>query len=316
MKTVILNGKKMNFDHVLDYSSLDDEVLVYEETETSQILERIQDCDIVVTKELPYPSEIMMQTPDRVKLIVEAGTGFNNISLEAASKKKITVCNIPAYSTKRVAHTAIMLLLNLSSSMQKQIRMLERGDHENFTDHLMVPHVEVNDKVLGVVGEGHIGQEVIKIARVLGMKVLVSTRHPKQDPDVTYVSLDELLEKSDYISLHCALNDDTFHMIDADALKKMKKTAFLINTSRGALIDQKALILALKDHQIAGAGLDVLEQEPPEEDSPLYDMEDVIITPHMGWKGKETRERLLSIIKEDIDAFKAGHPVNVVNKMY
>jgi glycerate dehydrogenase len=316
MKTVILNGKKMNFDHALDYLSLDDEVIVYDDTTTSEILERIQDCDIVVTKELPYPSEIMMQTPDRVKLIVEAGTGYNNISLEAASKKKITVCNIPAYSTQRVAHTAIMLLLNLSSSMQKQIRMLERGDHRNFEDHLIVPHVEVNDKILGVVGEGHIGQEVIKVALALGMKVLVSTRHPKNNPNVTYVSRDELLEKADYISLHCALTSDTFHLIDEKAISKMKKTAFIINTSRGALIDEKALILALKDHRIAGAGLDVLEHEPPLEDSPLYDMEDVIITPHMGWKGKETRERLLSIIKEDIDAFKAGHPVNVVNKMY
>lgn len=310
---VVLNGFKMNFDGALDYHCLSSHVTIYQDTTTSEILERIQDAEIVVTKELSVPSEVLMQFPKSVKLIVEAGTGYNNIALEAASERKITVCNIPAYSTKRVAHTAIMLMLNLASSMQVQMRMLERGDHTNFTNHLMVPHLELNGKILGVIGEGHTGREVIKIAKALGMEILVHTRHPKGDDSVEYVSQEELLKRSDVISLHTALTPQTRHMIDQEALSMMKPTAFLINTARGALIDEQALIAALKAHQIAGAGLDVQEHEPPADDSPLYDLDNVIMTPHMGWKGKETRERLLAIIQEDIEAFVKGHPINVVN---
>ncbi|HAN58228.1 MAG TPA: hydroxyacid dehydrogenase, partial [Erysipelotrichaceae bacterium] len=137
-KVVILNGDKMNFDGVLDYQILSDQVTVYSDTSTEEILGRIEEAEVVVTKELSVPSEVLMQFPKSVKLIVEAGTGYNNIALEAASEKKITVCNIPAYSTKRVAHTAIMFMLNLSSSMQVQIKMLAKGDKRNFTQHLMV----------------------------------------------------------------------------------------------------------------------------------------------------------------------------------
>lgn len=311
---VVLNGDKMNFDSTLDYDLLGDHVKVYHDTKTEEILGRIQDSEIVITKELEVPHDVMMAFPDCVRLIVEAGTGYNNLDLKAADEKGITVCNIPAYSTKRVAHTAIMFLLNLASQMQKQIAMLAVGDHRNFSDHLMVAHHEVNDHVLGVVGEGHIGQEVIKVALALGMKVIVSTRHPKDNPAVTYVSLDDLLKQSDYISLHCALNEDTRHMIGKKQLEMMKPSAFIINTSRGALIDQAALIDALNSHVIAGAGLDVFEEEPLPEESPLYQMDNVIITPHMGWKGIETRQRLLSIIKQDIDAYRAGVPINVVGK--
>ena len=314
-KVVILNGDKMNFDGVLDYQILSDQVTVYSDTSTEEILGRIEEAEVVVTKELSVPSEVLMQFPKSVKLIVEAGTGYNNIALEAASEKKITVCNIPAYSTKRVAHTAIMFMLNLSSSMQVQIKMLAKGDKRNFTQHLMVPHVELNDKVLGVFGEGHTGREVIAIAQSLGMKVLVHTRHPKNTEGVTYVTKEALLQQADYISLHTALNGDTYHMIGKEELALMKPSAFLINTARGALIDEAALIEALKAHTIAGAGLDVQEHEPLSPDSPLFDLDNVIITPHMGWKGKETRERLLSIIKDDIEAFEKGAPINVVNTL-
>ncbi|MBP3751857.1 MAG: D-2-hydroxyacid dehydrogenase [Pyramidobacter sp.] len=258
--------------------------------------------------------ELVAQFPESVKLICEAGTGYNNIPLDAARAKGITVCNIPAYSTQRVAHTAVMLMLNLASSMQKQLRMLAAGDRRNFTEHLMVPHTELNGKTLGVVGAGNIGRCVIKIARALEMNVLVYTRTPREDEDgVKYTTLDEVLRQSDFISLHCPLTDKTRHIIDAEALRKMKPTAFLINTSRGALVDEPALIAALKTGRIAGAGLDVQETEPPAADNPLYDMDNVIITPHMGWKGMETRQRLVSIIADDIHGFFAGAPVNVVS---
>jgi len=248
-----------------------------------------------------------------VKLICEAGTGYNNIDLAAAKAKGITVCNIPAYSTQRVAHTAIMLILNLSSSMQQQQAMLTRNDRSNFTKHLQVNHVEVNGKTLGVIGAGNIGREVIKIAQALGMKILVYTRTPRADEgNIQYTCLEELLRQSDYVSLHCPLSPQTRHLINTDTLALMKPTAFLINTSRGALVDESALIAALRDKRIAGAGLDVQETEPPVPDNPLYDMEQVILTPHMGWKGLETRQRLVSILADNIRGFVSGHPINVV----
>ena len=313
-KTVVLNAKKMNFDGKLDFSILSSEVVVYDDTTPEELLERIQDADVIVTKEMPVSGELIRQFPDSVKLICEAGTGYNNLDLAAAKEKGIMVCNIPAYSTQRVAQTAIMLILNLSSAMQVQMAMLAKGNHDNFTKNLQVPHVEVNDKTLGIIGAGHIGREVIRIAKAMDMKILVYTRTPKEDGDgIRYVDLETLLRNSDYVSLHCPLTPQTRHMINKDTLAMMKPEAFLINTSRGALIDEPALIKALQNGVIAGAGLDVQEVEPPAEDNPLYTMSNVLLTPHMGWKGLETRKRLVSILAGNIKAWEDKKPVNVVS---
>lgn len=313
-KTVVLNSARMNYDGRLDMSVLSSDVTEYAATEQDQILERVQGMDVVVTKEMPVSGEIIAQFPDSVKLICEAGTGYNNIDIEAARAKGITVCNIPAYSTERVAHTAIMMILNLSSSMQIQQAMLTKGDRSNFTKCLQVNHVEVNNKVLGVIGAGTIGKEVIKVAQALGMKILAYTRTPREDEEnLKYVSLEELLKQSDYITLHCPLTPQTRHLINKDTLAMMKPTAFVINTGRGALIDEPALIEALQNGQIAGAGLDVQETEPPVQENPLYDMPNVVLTPHMGWKGLETRQRLVSILAGNIQGFINGKPQNVVS---
>lgn len=315
-KCVVLNAKKMNFDGKLDFSVLSSDVTVYDDTTNEELPGRIQGADIIVTKEMPVSAEMIQRFPESVKLICEAGTGYNNIDLEATRKKGITVCNIPAYSTERVAHTAIMMILNLSSTMQVQMKMLANGNHDNFTKNLQVPHVEVNGKTLGVIGAGHIGKKVIKIAQALDMNILVYTRTPREDEKgIRYVSLKELLEHSDYVSLHCPLTESTKHMINKETLKLMKPSAFIINTSRGALIDEAALIEALKNGKIAGAGLDVQETEPPKETSPLYTMENVLLTPHMGWKGLETRQRLVSILADNIKNFLAGNPKNVVSEV-
>ena len=313
-KTVVLNAKKMNFDGKLDFSILSSQVTVYDDTAPEELLERIQDADVIVTKEMPVSGELIRQFPDSVKLICEAGTGYNNLDLAAAKEKGIMVCNIPAYSTQRVAQTAIMLILNLSSAMQVQMAMLAKGNHDNFTKNLQVPHVEVNDKTLGIIGAGHIGREVIRIAKAMDMKILVYTRTPKEDGDgIRYVDLETLLRNSDYVSLHCPLTPQTRHMINKDTLAMMKPEAFLINTSRGALIDEPALIEALQNGVITGAGLDVQEVEPPAEDNPLYTMSNVLLTPHMGWKGLETRKRLVSILAGNIKAWEDKKPVNVVS---
>ena len=313
-RVVVVNASKMNYDHLLDFSVLSNDVQVYDDSTNAELIERIQGATVVVTKEIPVGPELFSQFPESVKLIVEAGTGYNNIDLDAARAKGITVCNIPAYSTERVAHTVIMMLLNFSSTMQQQIGMLAKGDRSNFTKHLQVSHTEVNGKTLGVVGAGHIGMEVIKVAKALGMNILIHTRTPKADGDgIRYVSLDELLAQSDYISLHCPLNDKTKHLINKDTIAKMKSNAVIINTGRGALINEADLCEALVAKRIAGAGLDVQEVEPPAEDSPLYTLDNVIITPHMGWKGLETRQRLVGIIRDNVQAFLKGEPINVVS---
>ena len=314
-RVVVVNAGKMNYDQALDFSVLSSDVQVYDNSTNEELIERIQGARVVVTKELPVNAELLSQFPDTVKLIVEAGTGYNNIDLNAAKVRGITVCNIPAYSTERVAHTVIMMILNFASTMQKQIGMLAKGDRSNFTKYLQVSHTEVNGKTLGVVGAGHIGMEVIKVAKALGMNILIHTRTPKADGDgVRYVSLDELLENSDYITLHCPLNDQTKHMINKETIAKMKPNAVIVNTGRGPLINEADLCEALAAKRIAGAGLDVQEVEPPAEDSPLYTLDNVIITPHMGWKGLETRQRLVGIIRDNVQAFFKGEPINVVSK--
>ena len=313
-RVVVVNAGKMNYDKALDFSILSNDVKVYDDSTNAELIERIQGARVVVTKELPVSADLLSQFPDTVELIVEAGTGYNNIDLDAAKKKGITVCNIPAYSTERVAHTVIMMILNFASTMQQQIGMLAKGNRSNFTKYLQVSHTEVNGKTLGVVGAGHIGMEVIKVAKALGMNILVHTRTPKADGDgIRYVSLDELLENSDYISLHCPLNDQTKHLINKETISKMKPNAVIVNTGRGPLINEKDLCEALAAKRIAGAGLDVQEVEPPAEDSPLYTLDNVIITPHMGWKGLETRQRLVGIIRDNVQAFFKREPINVVS---
>ena len=314
-RVVVVNAGKMNYDHALDFSILSNDVQVYDNSTNEELIERIQGARVVVTKELPVGADLLSQFPDTVKLIVEAGTGYNNIDLNAAKERGITVCNIPAYSTERVAHTVIMMILNFASTMQKQIGMLAKGDRSNFTKYLQVSHTEVNGNTLGVVGAGNIGMEVITVAKALGMNILIHTRTPKADDDgVRYVSLDELLENSDYITLHCPLNEQTKYMINKETIAKMKPSAVIVNTGRGPLINEADLCEALAAKRIAGAGLDVQEVEPPAEDSPLYTLDNVIITPHMGWKGLETRQRLVGIIRDNVQAFFKGEPINVVSK--
>ncbi|TCL60615.1 glycerate dehydrogenase [Kineothrix alysoides] len=313
-KTVVLNASLVNYDGNVDYSQIASEVVIYDETPEHKILERVDGFTIVVTKEMKVSGEIIRKFPDSVKMICEAGTGYNNIDLDAVREKGIILCNIPAYSSERVAHTAILLILNLASSMQKQIRMLSECNHDNFHKHLMVDHVELNGKTLGVIGYGNIAKEIIKVAQALGMKILVSVRTLRADVEnIHFTTTEEVLMQSDFVSLNCPLNESTRHMINEETLAMMKSTAYLINTARGALVDENALIYALQNNVIAGAGLDVQEVEPLDDASPLYTMDNVIITPHMGWRGLETRQRLVSLIRDNIRAFSEGQPINRVD---
>jgi glycerate dehydrogenase len=316
-KTVILNSAKFNFDKKLDFSRLEiiSEVLKLDSTDSDSILEKIQNQNILITKELPVPGELIKQFPASVELICEAGTGFNNIDIAAAKEKNITVCNVPGYSTDSVAQLAFSLILNLSSSIKKQQLMLKQKNFDNFTKHLQVPHSELKGKVLGVIGAGTIGKQVIKIARAFGMNVLFYDLNPGlwDDSNVKSATIEEIMKQSDFITLHCPLTADTRYLIDKSKLQLMKPSSYIVNTSRGALIKESDLIESLKNKQIAGAGLDVLDPEPPALDNPLFEMENVILTPHIGWQTIEARQRLVEQLTVNISSYIKGKPVNVVN---
>ncbi|MDF2840113.1 MAG: hydroxyacid dehydrogenase [Clostridia bacterium] len=317
-KIVFLNSARLDFDNQLSFSPLMGlgTFTKFDESSNEEILQRVQDQDIVITKELPIGKDLIEQFPSSVKLICEAGTGYNNIDIVAAAIKGITVCNVPGYSTEAVAQLAITFMLNLSSSMILQQKMIARNNFDNFTRCLQVPHFELQNKTLGVIGAGTIGQHVIKIARAFGMNILVYNRTPKtfSDSNVKQVALEELLENSDFVSIHCPLTAETKHLINKESLKRMKASAFIINTSRGPIIKETDLIEALQKGEIAGAALDVQDPEPPELNNPLFAMDNVILTPHIGWKCYESRQRLIDLLTNNIKLFIQGTPINVVGK--
>ena len=318
MKTVFLNATKLDFDQKLDFSSVQalTELTNYDDTSNEQILERVQGQTVVITKEMTVGKDVISRFPDSVKLICEAGTGYNNIDIIAAREKGISVCNIPSYSTVAVAQLAMTFVLNLSASLPQQQSMLGRKDFSNFTKFLQVPHFEVAGKTLGVIGAGAIGRESIKIGVALGMNVLVYDPFPKEwtEGNVKNASLEDVLRQSDFITLHCPLMDSTRQIINKERIALMKPTAYIVNTSRGALIKEDDLIEALQQGRLAGAALDVQDPEPPALDNPLFAMDNVIMTPHIGWRRYESRQRLVDLVAENIKAFIDGKAFNVVNK--
>jgi glycerate dehydrogenase len=316
---VVLNAARLDFDHALDFSALEAvvEVRRYEETSNKDdVLEKVQGSEIVITKEMELTEEMILGFPPSVRVIIEAGTGVNNINMPAAKAKDILVCNVPAYSTDAVASLVITSILNFSSSIIEQQAMIRAGNFDNFNKCLQVPHFEVSGRTLGLIGgTGAIGRKVCDIAVALGMKVLMNSRslEPESHPSVDAAQLDDLLKHSDFVSIHCPLSSATHHLIDAAVLEKMKPSAFIINTARGAIIKEVDLIEALKKGTIAGAALDVTDPEPPAMDSPLFSMRNVVITPHIGWKRKETRQRLVNAVAENVICYQRGQPINVVS---
>ncbi|ODA39863.1 NAD(P)-dependent oxidoreductase [Desulfosporosinus sp. BG] len=316
--TVFLNSAKLNFDNRLDFSSITKLTTLtnYEESSDKEILERVKDQSIIITKELPLGRDLISQFPPSVKLICEAGTGYNNIDIVAAREKNITVCNVPSYSTEAVAHLVITYILNFSSSLIQRQMMIKQKNFDDFNKHVDFPHFELQNKTLGVIGGGGaIGQAVIKIALALGMNILIYSRTPKplDNPNVRFVSLEDLLKQSDFVTLHCPLTADTLQLIDKDRLNLMKPSSFIINTSRGSIIKEVDIIEALQNGKIAGAALDVQEQEPPEPTNPLFYMDNVILTPHIGWRRFESRQRLIKLMAVNIESFIQGKLINVVN---
>ncbi|UPQ97123.1 2-hydroxyacid dehydrogenase [Chloropicon primus] len=318
-----LNTDKLNFDKSLSFESLKrvvGEWNFHEGTKTGDALSRIPEgTEVVVTKEMELPAGVVALLPSSVKLICEAGTGYNNIDCEAAKQSGITVCNVPEYSTDAVASMVMTFVLSLSCSLiQQQRKLWGRGseNREAWATLQGLRHFELAGKTMGLIGgRGAIGSKVGEMARVFGMKVLISSRSDRPCPGAEVVSLDDLLERSDFVSVHCPLNHETRSSLGTKAFERMKRSAYFINTARGGIVCEEELCEALDSGLIAGAGLDVQVDEPPAESSRLYDLaqKNLILTPHIGWQRRESRQRLLDSVARNIEGYFRGDPQNVVN---
>lgn len=287
-------------------------VAVYDNLAKADYAEALADADMLLCNKTIVDKALMDCAP-KLKYIGLFATGYNNIDVAEASRRGITVCNAGSYSTMAVAQHVFALILAHASRVSEYDAFVRDGGWKNsatFSPFIFPTH-ELYGCTLGIVGYGSIGRQVAEIGRAFGMNVLVHSRSPKHD--VENVSLDELMRSSDYITFHCPLNDQTRGMVGERELGLCKPTAFLINTARGGVVQEKALADALKAGMISGAAIDVLSVEPMPQDCPLFGIENCIITPHVAWAPMETRVRLLEIVCGNIRSFLSGKPVNVVN---
>lgn len=316
MKIVSLDGAALNpGDLSWECFKQFGEITVYPRTHTEEeTIQRIGDADIVLLNKVPITKRVLESCPT-VKLICCLATGYNVVDIDAARERDIPVCNVPAYSTQSVAQFTIGLLLELCHRIGHHDQMVHNGAWEHCPNFCFwdTPQMELAGKTMGIIGYGRIGQAVGAIATALGMRVLAYSRSHRPGMDVKYVDLDTLLTRSDVISLHCPLFPETHQLINADAISKMKDGAILLNTSRGAVIDEEAVANALISGKLRGAAMDVVSEEPILGNNPLLKAPNCIITPHMAWAPIETRQRILDITVENIHDYLSGDPINVVN---
>ena len=289
----------------------------YDQSTPAQVAERIAGATLVVTNKVVLDAALIKAAPD-LRLICIAATGTNNVDLDAAAAHGIPVCNVSGYAGAGLAQHTLALMLGLATRWHDYNADVREGAWSRATTFCLMhrPVVELSGKTLGIVGYGALGQAVARLGEALGMTVLVAASlRPGAPPAPGRVPLAQLLAESDVLSLHCPLTEESRNLIDAAALARMKSSAFLINTARGALIDEPALAAALRGGEIAGAALDVLTQEPPPADHVLLapDIPNLIITPHNAWISRDARQRLLNGVVANIRAWQAGEPFSQVN---
>ena len=318
MKIVVLDGYTLNPGDISwkEIISLGD-VVIYDRTPAELILERSKGAEIIFANKTPLSDQLFAQIPE-LKYVGVLATGYNVVDIEAAKKRNIVVTNIPTYGTTSVTQMTFALLLELCQHVQAHSTAVHQGDWVNCKDFCFwnFPLIELAGKTIGIIGFGRIGQQVADVAAAFGMKVIGFDNYKSDQShrrNFQWAKLDELLRESDVVSLHCPLFTATKGIINKESIKKMKKTALLINTSRGPLVVDEDLTEALNNGIIAGAGLDVLSVEPPKADNPLLCAKNCIITPHISWATKEARVRLMDIAADNLKAFLNGNPVNVVN---
>lgn len=319
MKIVVLDGYVL-CPGDLDYSGLAalGELTVYDRTPAELAISRIGDADAVITNKVPITAQVMDACP-KMRYVGVTATGYNIVDTAAARARGVVVTNVPAYSTMAVVQHAMALMLHVFSRVSSYDAQVKAGVWQHSTDFCFYgePMQEIAGKTLGIVGFGSIGRAMTRAAAALGMNVIVYTAHPseeRREAGMRFVSFDELLAQSDVISLHCPLTDDTRGLIDARAIARMKDGVYVINTARGPLVDGAAMAQALSNGKIAGYMADVMDVEPPHVDDPLLAAPHTVITPHVAWAPKQTRERLLSVVVKNLAAYQAGEPCNVVSR--
>ncbi len=317
MKIVVLDGYTLNPGD-LSWDGLKDlgDVTIHDYTPADQIVARAQDAEILFTNKTPLTAATLAQL-NKLTYIGVLATGYNVVDVKAAAARGVAVTNIPTYGTSSVAQMVFALLLELCHHVQLHSDAVRGGEWSASRDFCFwkTPLVELQGKTIGIVGFGRIGRQVAKIADAFGMRVLAQDKFQGPAPelaDFRWAELDELLAQSDVVSLHCPLFPDTAGLINQETLARMKPSAFLINTSRGGLIVDQDLSDALNRNQIAGAALDVLSVEPPPADNPLLKAKNILVTPHISWATAEARARLMGIAVDNLKAYLAGKPVNVI----
>ena len=319
MKLVVLDGYALNPGD-LSWDALRSmvDVVVHDRTPAAQIIDRARDADILLTNKTPLRAATFAQLP-RLKFIGVLATGYDVVDAADAKSHGIPVANVPTYGTDSVAQFAFALILELCHRVQIHSDAVRAGEWTASPDWSFwkTPLIELSGKTLGIAGFGRIGRRTAAIGNAMGMRILANDLVTANAPDYEgfrWASLDELFAESDVISLHCPLTADNEGMVNAARLMKMKSSAFLVNTSRGKLIAAQDLADALNAGRIAGAAIDVLPVEPPPGGNPLFTAKNCILTPHIAWATHGARERLMNIVVENVRAFLAGTPINVVNR--
>ena len=317
MKIVMLDGYTTNpGDLSWDFLNSYGEFTVYDRTPKDKIIERCKNADIIITNKTPITKYEIDNLP-RLKFIALQSTGYNIVDYVYLKEKGIPVSNIPSYSTDAVAQLVIAFILEMSMNVGLHSQSVKSGDWCKNTDfcYWKTPLTELTGKTLGIFGFGRIGKAVADRAKSFGMNVIAYTPrlHGNEPKWVKFVTLDEMLNNSDFVTMHCPLTPETKGIVNEEFISKMKDGAYFINTSRGDVVDEAALAFALNNGKLSGAGLDVLSTEPPMPDNPMLTAENCFITPHIAWASFETRQRLVGILKENIESFINGKPINIIN---
>ena len=316
MKIVVLDGYAANPDD-LSWEPLKEwgKLTVYDRTSAEDLIKRAQDADMVLTNKCRLKEEELRQLP-RLKYIGELATGYNNIDIEYAHRHGIVVSNIPSYSTESVVQMTFAHIFNITNQVSHYASEVRAGRWSRNPDFCYwdTPLRELAGRTLGIVGLGYIGMRVAQVAHCMGMDVFALTSKEKDQlpVGVQKTTLEGLLGVSDILTLHCPLSPDTYHLINEERLAMMHEGAVLINTSRGALVDEKAVADALASGHLLAYGADVMSKEPPRADNPLLSQARAYLTPHIAWATFEARQRLMKIAVENVKAFVEGHPQNVI----
>ena len=318
MKIVVLDGYALNPGD-LSWENLKKlgAVVFYDRTPAGKIVERSIGAEVIITNKTHLSESTINSLPD-LKYIGVLATGYNVVDTVAAKGKNIIVTNVPAYSTMSVAQLVFALLLELCHHVQRHSDSVMEGKWAQSPDfsYSNFPLIELSGKTMGIIGFGNIGRKVADIATVLGMNIIAASRqHPDQSDrkNFRWAEISEVLEQADVVSIHCPLTPETKGLINTESLKRMKRSAFLLNTSRGPVVAEQDLADALNNGIIAGAGIDVLSIEPPSTDNPLFKAKNCLITPHIAWATREARVRLMDIAVNNLGAYVDGKPINEVS---